>query len=83
MSKLSELKDELQVGVASCISGYVGFLTHPQRERLAGDILQRIADIVDKKVESETYSQQMQKELEPISDYGNSLPRLMKGLEDE
>jgi hypothetical protein len=49
MRDLEGLRKELQRGVISCISGYVGFITHPQRERLTKDVCQRIADIINEK----------------------------------
>jgi len=43
---LSGLKEELQTGVTSCVSGYLGFITHPQRERLTKDICTRIETVL-------------------------------------
>ena len=44
---LIKLKEELQEELALCISGYVGFLTHPIRERLKKDLCQRISKRIE------------------------------------
>jgi hypothetical protein len=66
VSDLEKLKEQLREEIASCISGYVGFITHPQRERLTKDVTKRVVDKINERIEVETYSQQMQSELEPI-----------------
>ena len=44
---LIKLKEELQEELASCISGYVGLLTYPIRERLKKDLCQRISKRIE------------------------------------
>ena len=46
MNNLAELKEELQAGVTSCVSGYLGFITHPQRERLTKDLCSRVETVL-------------------------------------
>tara|TARA_R110002051_G_scaffold61354_2_gene112466 strand:+ start:21075 stop:21584 length:510 start_codon:yes stop_codon:yes gene_type:complete len=48
---LTELREELHEGVTSCISGYLGFLTHPLRERLGNDVCKIITDNINKEIE--------------------------------
>ena len=48
---LTELREELHEGVTSCISGYLGFLTYPLRERLGNDVCKIITDNINKEIE--------------------------------
>jgi len=46
MGDFLELEEELKAGVTSCVSGYIGFVTHPQRERLTKDLCVRIETVL-------------------------------------
>ena len=56
MQDLTELREDLQKEITSCISGYIGFITHPLRERLTKDVCQRVIDRIDKSIISEEHT---------------------------
>jgi hypothetical protein len=51
--KPATLREELQKDITACISGYVGYMKHPLRERLTKDICQRISDKIDERIKNE------------------------------
>jgi len=44
---LSDIKEDVNEGITSCIRGYLGFITHALRESLTKDLCKRVGGLLE------------------------------------